>query len=66
MCELANIVVSYRTCPHVDMRECGQLSGGILQRAMKGEIRPRTLRVHRPMLEEASCGRTDVGPMIDR
>ncbi|MBM2716084.1 M81 family metallopeptidase [Mesorhizobium caraganae] len=66
MCELANIVVSYKTYPHVDMRECGRLAGAILQRTMKGEIRPRTLRVHRPMLEEVNCGRTDVGPMIDR
>jgi microcystin degradation protein MlrC len=66
MCELANIVVSYKTYPHIDMRECGRLSGDILQRAMKGEIRPRTLRVHRPMLDEANGGRTDVGPMIAR
>jgi microcystin degradation protein MlrC len=66
MCALANIVVSYKTYPHIDMRECGRLSGDILHRAMKGEIRPRTLRVHRPMLDEINGGRTDVGPMIDR
>jgi microcystin degradation protein MlrC len=66
MCELADIVVSYKTYPHIDMRECGKLSGDILQRTMKGEIKPRTLRVHRPMLDEANGGRTDVGPMIDR
>lgn len=66
MCERANIVVSYKTNPHVDMRECGRRSGDILQRAMKREIRPRTLRVHRPMLGEANGGRTDVGPMVGR
>jgi microcystin degradation protein MlrC len=66
MCALADIVVSYKTYPHIDMRECGRLSGDILQRTMKGEIKPRTLRVHRPMLDEANGGRTDVGPMIDR
>jgi microcystin degradation protein MlrC len=66
MCALADIVVSYKTYPHIDMRECGRLSGDILQRAMKGEIKPRTLRVHLPMLDEANGGRTDVGPMIDR
>jgi microcystin degradation protein MlrC len=33
---------------------------------MKGEIKPRTLRVHRPMLDEANGGRTDIGPMIER
>lgn len=66
MCELANIVVSDKTYPHVEMRKCGRQAGDILQRAMSGEIRPRTLRVHRPMLREANCGRTDVGPMINR
>ncbi|ESX29586.1 Microcystin LR degradation protein MlrC [Mesorhizobium sp. LSHC440B00] len=66
MCELANIIVSYKTYPHLDMRECGRHASAILHRTMKGEIRPRTLRVHRPMLEEVNCGRTDVGPMVDR
>lgn len=33
---------------------------------MKGEIRPRTLRVHRPMMGEVNSGRTDVGPMVER
>ena len=66
MCELAQILVSYKTYPHIDMRACGRQAGDILQRTMKGEIHPRTLRVHRPMLDEANGGRTDVGPMIER
>ncbi len=66
MCELAQIVISYKTYPHIDMRERAVQAGDILQRAMKGEIRPRSLRVHRPMLDEANGGRTDIGPMIDR
>jgi microcystin degradation protein MlrC len=66
MCDLANIIVSYKTYPHIDMRERAQQAGEILHRAMKGEIRPRTLRVHRPMLDEANGGRTDIGPMISR
>lgn len=66
MCDLANIIVSYKTYPHIDMRECARQAGTILHRTMKGEIRPRTLRVHRPMLEEVNCGRTDFGPMVDR
>lgn len=64
MCRLAQIVVSYRTYPHVDMRETGARAGRILDRAMRGEIHPRTLRVERPMLDEASGGRTDRGPML--
>lgn len=66
MCLLANIIVSYKTYPHIDMRARAKQAGEILQRTMKGEIRPRTLRVHRPMLDEANGGRTDIGPMIDR
>ena len=66
MTGLADIVVSYKTYPHVDMREIGKLAAGILQRTMKGEIRPVTLRAERPMLEEANAGRTDIGPMVER
>ena len=66
MCSLANIIVSYKTYPHIDMREAGIHAGDILQRTMTGEIRPRTIRVARPMLEEVNGGRTDIGPMIDR
>jgi microcystin degradation protein MlrC len=66
MCSLADIVVSFRTYPHIDMRETGARAGAILHRTMAGEIRPHTIRVSRPMLEETNGGRTDVGPMIAR
>ncbi|CAH1648577.1 Microcystinase C [Hyphomicrobiales bacterium] len=66
MTELADIVVSYKTYPHVDVRETGRLAAGILQRAMTGEARPVTLRAERPMLEEVNGGRTDIGPMVER
>jgi microcystin degradation protein MlrC len=66
MCALAEIIVSYKTYPHVDIRETGRHAAVILHRAMEGEIRPRTMRAHRPMLEEVNGGRTDTGPMIAR
>ena len=66
MCEHANIIVSYRTYPHVDMRRSALQAGNILQRAMAGEIAPVTLRVHLPMVDEVNGGRTDVGPMLAR
>ena len=66
MCDLADIIVSYKTYPHVDMRECGKQAGDILDRAMRGEIRPRTFRIGLPMLDEINGGRTDIGPMIER
>ncbi len=66
MCSLATIIVSYKTYPHVDMRLSARQAAGILHRAMTGEVKPTTLRVHRPMLEEVNGGRTDIGPMIER
>jgi len=66
MCELAQIIVSYKTYPHIDLREAASHAGNILQRAMLGEISPQTLRAHRPMLGEVNGGRTDIGPMVER
>ena len=66
MCRHANIIVSYRTYPHVDMRRTGQHAGDILHKTMRGEIRPVTLRVGLPMIDEVNGGRTDVGPMLAR
>ena len=66
MCDLAQILVSYTTYPHVDLRATGRRAAELLQRTMSGDIRPMTLRAHRAMLEEANGGRTDLGPMIIR
>jgi len=60
MVERAQIYVSYKTYPHVDMRETGAHAARILGRAMKGEIAPRTIRAHVPILDEANSGRTDI------
>ncbi len=59
-------MVSYRTYPHIDMRETAVRAGRILHRTMAGDIAPRTIRVTRPMLEEVNGGRTDIGPMVER
>jgi microcystin degradation protein MlrC len=66
MCELAQVLVSYKTYPHIDLRETAYHAGTLLNRMMAGEIQPQTLRVHLPMLEEANGGRTDVGAMVER
>ena len=66
MCAHADIIVSYRTYPHVDMRATGLNAGNILHRTMAGEIRPTTVRAWLPLLAEATGGRTDVGPMLAR
>jgi microcystin degradation protein MlrC len=66
MCDLAQILVSFTTYPHVDIRATGRRAAELLQRTMSNDICPKTLRAHRPMLEEANGGRTDLGPMIER
>lgn len=66
MIENAQILLSYKTYPHVDMRDIGRQAAQILQRQMRGEIRALTLRVDRPMIEEVNAGRTDIGPMVAR
>ena len=66
MCDLAQILISHTTYPHVDFRATGRRAAELLQRTMVGDIRPVTLLARRPMLEEANGGRTDVGPMTQR
>ena len=66
MCAIADIIVAFKTYPHVDMFDTGRQAGEILHRTMAGDIKPRTIRASRPMLEEVNGGRTDVGPMIER
>ena len=64
MTGLANILVSYRTYPHIDMRDRGADAADLLERAMAGEIRPRTVAARRPLLQGCNHGRTHDGPMI--
>jgi microcystin degradation protein MlrC len=66
MCDLAQILVSFTTYPHVDVRSTARRAAELLHRTMSGDIQPCTLRAHCPMLEEANGGRTDIGPMIER
>ena len=44
------------------MRRTGRQAGDILQRAMVGEIRPRTLRAYRPMLARPAAGAPTAAP----
>ena len=60
MVAAAQIMVSYKTYPHIDMRETGRHAARLLNTALNRQIEPKTLRAHRPMLDEANAGRTDV------
>ncbi|MBM3533722.1 MAG: M81 family metallopeptidase [Alphaproteobacteria bacterium] len=67
MAALADIIATYRTTPHTDMYEAAERAGRLLQRAMKGEIRPSVCLANRPVLSGLDRGRTIAGhgPMID-
>jgi len=64
MADQVNIVVSYRTYPHIDMNECGVEACKLLDQAMRGVIDPRVAIVRPPMLVGCDDGRTtNDGPM---
>ena len=69
MASSANALIAVRTYPHIDHYERSWQGAELLQRAMNGEIRPRTVIARRPMLRGLDGGRTQTGPMrelIDR
>lgn len=60
----AQIWVSYKTYPHVDLRLSGRQAARLLGDAMAGRTRPVTLRRDVPMMDEVNSGRSDAGPMV--
>ena len=64
MAAVADILCSYRTYPHTDMRATGLKAAELLRRAMAREIRPRVVVARRPLLAGLCGGRTDRGPML--
>lgn len=60
----AQIWVSFKTYPHIDMRDCGVQLAELLGAAMSGRTRPATLRRDLPMMDEVNSGRSDEGPMV--
>ena len=65
MADNANALIAYRTYPHIDYYERAWQGAELLQRAMEGEIRPRTVIARRPMLYGLDHGRTQRGPMAE-
>lgn len=63
--DLADIVVGYKTHPHVDMYDTGWKAMDLLRRAMAGEIRPRSLIRSAEFVPTSFNMRTAEGPMAD-
>jgi microcystin degradation protein MlrC len=65
MADNASALIGFRTYPHIDMYERAWQGAELLQRAMQGKIRPRTVIARRPMLHGLDWGRTQKGPMAE-
>jgi microcystin degradation protein MlrC len=65
MAESANALIAFRTYPHVDMYERAWQAARLLDRAMRGEVRPATAIARRPMLHGLDWGRHESPPMAE-
>ncbi|MGH7095544.1 MAG: M81 family metallopeptidase, partial [Stellaceae bacterium] len=65
MAEHASALIAFRTYPHIDQYERAWQGAELLERAMRGAIRPRTVIARRPMLYGLDWGRTQRGPMAE-
>ncbi|MEO8157347.1 MAG: M81 family metallopeptidase [Betaproteobacteria bacterium] len=60
-----DVITGYKTYPHIDQYESGQLAGAILMRMMKGEIRPVMAWGNAPILAQTLRQNTSEGAMKD-
>jgi microcystin degradation protein MlrC len=58
-------IAGYKTYPHVDQYESGQLAGSIVLRAMKGEVEPVMAWGNVPLLAQTLRQNTGESPMKD-
>lgn len=65
MTEHASALIAFRTYPHIDQYERAWQGAELLERAMAGEIKPRTVIARRPMIYGFNHGRTQQGPMVE-
>ena len=60
-----DIITGYKTYPHVDQYESGELAGAILMRMMKGEVKPVMAWGNAPILAQTLRQNTAEGAMKD-
>jgi len=60
-----DVIAGYKTYPHVDQYESGQLAGSILLRMMKGEVKPVMAWGNAPILAQTLRQNTSEGAMKD-
>src|SRR5438067_8646405 len=62
MADNASALIAFRTYPHIDQYERAWQGAELLQRAMNGEVKPRTVIARRPMIHGLDRGRHQAGP----
>jgi microcystin degradation protein MlrC len=65
MVEHADALIAFRTYPHIDAYERAVQGAALLDRAMRGEVRPKTVLARRPTIYGLNHGRTQGGPMAE-
>lgn len=64
--ELSDVLVSYRTYPHIDQFETAKKCADLIARALSGEINPKVTVLRGPQLDGVDHGRTTApGPMLE-
>jgi microcystin degradation protein MlrC len=65
MADNASALIAFRTYPHVDQYERAWQGAELLERAMRGEVKPKTVIARRPMIYGLDRGRHQKGPMAE-
>lgn len=65
MVDSSTVIAGYRTYPHVDTAETGRRAGGLLVRALRGEVRPVMRMAKLPILTHTLKQGHDVQPLKD-
>jgi len=64
--ELSDVLVSYRTYPHIDQHQTATKCADLIARMMAGEINPKVTVLRGPQIDGVDHGRTTApGPMLD-
>ena len=64
MAEHANIIMAYRTYRHIDQYDIAGEAADLLERAMAGDIAPRSVVARGPLIEACNHGQTQEGCMV--
>jgi microcystin degradation protein MlrC len=65
MAEHASALIAFRTYPHIDQYERAWQGAELLERAMAGNVKPKTVIAQRPTIYGLNHGRTQEGPMVE-